>query len=144
MAGNADKEFAGIEGMIGDQEISRWQDKAVEYVDNPSRRDNLLTKAFRKADDNKKHEFISHIWDKVQLLFSLAKDWSNGSYKNISKSAILAIIGGMIYFVSPLDVIPDWLVGLGLVDDAAVLGLVINQMDKELTRYKEWKRNTIT
>lgn len=141
MAENFDKEFAGLEGIIGDQEISRWQERAVEYVDNPSKNENLLTKAFRKAEDNKKHEFINKIWDRIHLLFSLVKDWSNGSYKNISKSAVLAIVGGILYFVSPVDVIPDWLLGLGLVDDAAVLGLLINQMDKELTRYKEWKKN---
>jgi len=141
MAENIGKEFAGLEGIIGDQEISRWQDKAIEYVDNPSKSDNLLNKALRKAEDNKKHEVLNNIWDRMQLLFSLVKDWSNGSYKNISKSAILAIIGGIIYFVSPLDVVPDWLLGLGLVDDAAVLGLIINQLDKELTRYKQWKNN---
>jgi len=141
MAENIGKEFAGLEGIIGDQEISRWQDKAIEYVDNPSKSDNLLNKALRKAEDNKKHEVLNNIWDRMQLLFSLVKDWSNGSYKNISKTAILAIIGGIIYFVSPLDVVPDWLLGLGLVDDAAVLGLIINQLDKELTRYKQWKNN---
>lgn len=141
MSEKSDSEFGGLDGIIGDQEISRWKDKAVEYVENPSKSKNLLNKAVQKAAGNKKYEHINIIWDRIQLLFSLVKDWSSGSYKSISKSAILAVIGGIIYFVSPVDVIPDWLAGLGMIDDAAVLGLIINQMDKELVRYNEWKKN---
>ncbi len=135
--------FEEIEGLIGDQEINRWEKKAQGYIDNPKKTESLLSKVLKKAEDSKHHEVISSIWDKIHLLFSLVRDWSNGAYKDISKSAILAIIGGLIYFVSPIDVVPDFWVGLGLVDDAAVLGLIINQLDKELIRYKEWKKHVL-
>jgi uncharacterized membrane protein YkvA (DUF1232 family) len=55
----------------------------------------------------------------------LVRDWSSGGYRQISKSALLAITVVLIYFVSPIDVVPDWIIGLGLIDDAAVLGLII-------------------
>jgi len=73
------------------------------------------------------------------LLFSLLKDWTSGTYKDISTSAIIIVIIAIIYFVYPVDFVPDWLVGLGLVDDAAVFGLVVNQINKELLSYKKWK-----
>ncbi|NLI91560.1 MAG: DUF1232 domain-containing protein [Peptococcaceae bacterium] len=134
-----EQEFSDVGELIGDQEIERWKDRAKEYVDDPVKTETLLSKALRKAEKSKNNEVFGNIWDKVQLLFSLVRDWSNGTYRSISKTALLAIIGGLIYFVSPVDVIPDFIVGLGLVDDAAVLGLIINQLDKELTRYKQWK-----
>lgn len=137
----SEKDFNNIKGLIGDQEINRWEKKANEYIHNPEKTENLLDKVLKKAEDSKHHEVMKGIWDKIHLLFSLVRDWSNGTYKNISKSAIIAVIAGLIYFVSPIDVVPDFLVGLGLVDDAAVLGLIINQLDKELIRYQEWKKH---
>lgn len=133
-----ENEFKGIE-LIGDQEIGRWQTKAKEYVDNPKKTENLLSRAVRKAENSKQNEVISSIWNQINLLFSLVRDWINGDYRSISKAALITIIAGLIYFVSPLDVVPDWLVGLGLVDDAAILGIIINQLDKELAKYKGWK-----
>lgn len=35
------------------------------------------------------------------------------------------IYGGIAYTLSPVDLIPDWIPGLGLVDDAAVLPGII-------------------
>lgn len=140
---NTENQFEAREGIIREEEIVRWQNKAEEYVDNPERTENLLNKALIKAEDNKQNEGIKNLWDKIQLLFSLVKDWTHGDYRKISKTAILTVIGGLIYFVTPIDVIPDFLVGLGLVDDAAILGLIINQLDKELVKYKSWKNNGV-
>ena len=46
----------------------------------------------------------------------------------------------MAYLVSPLDVIPDFIL-FGFVDDAAVFGLVVSAFQSELEDYKEWKKN---
>jgi uncharacterized membrane protein YkvA (DUF1232 family) len=51
---------------------------------------------------------------------------------------MIAIIMGLLYFVSPIDFVPDFLPG-GLIDDAFVLGLIIRQIKTDLYKYKEWK-----
>jgi uncharacterized membrane protein YkvA (DUF1232 family) len=131
--------FDGIEEIVGDQETEHWKNRAKEYVGNPVKTEGLITKAIRKAENNKQEQVINNIWDKIHLLFALVRDWTSGDYRRIAKSSIIAIVAGLIYFVSPLDIVPDWIVGFGFVDDAAVLGLIINQLDKELVKYKEWK-----
>ena len=140
-ADNKNREFIYHGIITGDEQIGPWRKEAEEYVENPTKTEGLLSRALRKAEINKKNEAFQTIWTQIQLLFSLVRDWANGSYKNISKSTIAIIIAGLLYFVSPLDIIPDWVVGLGLVDDITVLGLIINQLNKELHRYKLWKNN---
>jgi len=78
----------------------------------------------------------------LRALGSMVRDWSRGSYRGVSKKALMLTAGAALYFVSPLDVIPDWLLGLGQVDDVAVLGLWLSMIRGEVSNYRLW-RDTI-
>jgi uncharacterized membrane protein YkvA (DUF1232 family) len=96
-----------------------------------------LEEGFAKARENKGK--LTDVWEKMQLLFSLAKDYANGTYNNVSRASIVAIIGSLLYFISPLDVIPDFILGLGFIDDAFIIGYVFNKVAKELEKYQAWR-----
>lgn len=117
----------------------KFLSKAKKYVDNPQETEHLLKKTDKKAKANKAS--FSGIWGKFQLLLDLVKSWSTGEYREISKKSILFIIASILYFVSPIDIIPDFLIGLGIVDDAAVIAFAIKQLSDELEKYKSWKHN---
>ena len=53
--------------------------------------------------------------------------------------SIVIFVGALIYIISPIDLIPDYLIGLGQIDDAAILGLSLFFLEKELRKYEEWK-----
>jgi uncharacterized membrane protein YkvA (DUF1232 family) len=119
-------------------QYEKWESKAKEYAEDKSKAAGLLQDAMKKAE-GKKTGPIGEIWEKLQLLFSILKDWLNGSYKDISKSSITIILLGLLYFVMPVDIVPDWIISLGFLDDAAVLGFIINQVNQNLEEYKVWK-----
>ncbi len=96
-----------------------------------------IQEGFKKATQNEGS--LSHVWEKVQLLLSLAKDYTNGTYNDVSRTSIIAIIASLLYFVSPLDVIPDFILGLGFIDDAFILGYVYKKLTKEIDKYQAWK-----
>ena len=82
---------------------------------------------------------LTTVWSKLQLFFGLAKDYANDNYKEISNTSVVAVVGGLLYFISPLDVIPDFILGLGFLDDAFIIGYVFNKVAKELDQYQKWK-----
>ena len=51
----------------------------------------------------------------------------------------LTIFGALAYFLIPTDAIPDIIPGLGLVDDASVVALVVHRLQGELTRYRQFR-----
>lgn len=82
---------------------------------------------------------LSQLRDDVRLLQSLCLAWWRGEYRAISPKALITVVAGLLYFVSPLDAIPDWLLGVGFLDDIAVLGWVLKTVADELARFKAWR-----
>jgi uncharacterized membrane protein YkvA (DUF1232 family) len=119
--------------------LKRFEEKAKKYTDNPKEINGLLKKALHKANDKKGS--LTEVWDKLQLFFELIKAWSKGEYHDISKKTIIIIVATVIYFVSPIDLIPDFIVGLGIFDDVALIGFTAKQISTELERFKIWKDN---
>jgi uncharacterized membrane protein YkvA (DUF1232 family) len=76
----------------------------------------------------------------IGLLFSLVKDYLNGSYKSVPWTAIAGIVGALLYVFSPIDLIPDIIPVLGLTDDAAVVGLCLAGLAADLKTYSNWKK----
>jgi len=102
---------------------------------------NKLQKAFQKAKLNK--DGLATVWEKLQLFFSLIKDYSQGHYTQMPIRSVIAILASLLYFLSPLDFIPDFILGLGFMDDVYILTLVYKQVAKDLALYEAWKKKII-
>jgi uncharacterized membrane protein YkvA (DUF1232 family) len=120
------------------KEQQEYEKKAWDFIDNKQKTDGLLKQALTKAE--KRKGTLGEAWDKLQLLIDLVKSYSKGEYRSVSKSTMITIIGALIYFISPLDAIPDFIVGLGFLDDAAVIGYTLKKISAELDEYKKWKK----
>jgi uncharacterized membrane protein YkvA (DUF1232 family) len=85
---------------------------------------------------------LRRLFEDFKLLFSLIRDYWKGNYRDVSLSSILLFSLAVIYILSPVDIIPDFYLGIGQLDDAAVLLLCLNFLEKDLYKYKAWKINS--
>jgi uncharacterized membrane protein YkvA (DUF1232 family) len=72
-------------------------------------------------------------------LIPLIKDYWKGTYRDISAKSIVIFVVALAYIISPIDLIPDYIIGLGQIDDAVILGLSLYFLEKDFRKYKEWK-----
>lgn len=84
---------------------------------------------------------LSSVTDDLKVLLALGNAWWRGDYRAISSQALLAVVAALLYFVSPFDAIPDWLLGIGYLDDIAVLGWLMSTWQGELQAFREWRAN---
>ena len=77
------------------------------------------------------------------LLTDYVSDIIHGRYHEYNKSSIILALAGLIYVVSPLDVIPDFL-PLGFLDDITIITWAIAKIAGELSKYSQWKSTLIS
>ena len=119
--------------------FKKSESKASVILKDKAKAGDTIKEALGKAITNKSD--LEGVWAKMLLLFAVAKDYVNGDYTEIPKRSVIAILGGLIYFLSPIDVVPDFVPVLGFIDDIFVLNLVYKQVLKDLEKYKIWKDN---
>ncbi|MCY9078303.1 YkvA family protein [Bacillus inaquosorum] len=90
-------------------------------------------KAVLKRKNRKK--CIQHI----TVFFQMLRDWRNGDYPRSQVKTLLLLSAAILYIAMPLDIIPDVILGLGIIDDAAVLGLIWTLIKKEMSQYEKWR-----
>lgn len=117
------------------------ENRATVILNDKSKANKTIKDALGKAMTNK--GALDGVWEKMVLLFGVAKDYVNGDYTEIPKRSIVAVLGGIVYFLSPIDVIPDFVPFLGFFDDIFILNLVYKQVLKDLEKYKEWKDSQV-
>ncbi|MEJ1238823.1 DUF1232 domain-containing protein [Chryseolinea sp. T2] len=78
---------------------------------------------------------------KLQLftLGRLARAYAVGEYREVPWRTMLVVLAAVIYFVNPLDLVPDMIPIAGLTDDFAVLVWVYNSLGTEIEKFQAWE-----
>ncbi len=113
--------------------------RAAGYAKDAGKLNDLLDRASRKADSAKQR--LTGVRDSLQACLRLLRAYAGGRYRAIPWASLVSIIAAVIYFVMPLDFIPDFLLAIGLIDDAALLGWVLSSFKTDIDKFIEWELN---
>lgn len=74
---------------------------------------------------------VAKIWDEVQVLWRFIRD------PNVAWGKRATAIGSLIYLISPLDAVPDFIPAGGLLDDVAVILFVAQMLAESLKAHAD-------
>ena len=77
----------------------------------------------------------------VPVMISLVRACIRKEYTDIPVGSVIAILGALIYFLSPIDLIPDSIPVIGYVDDAAVINFCWDMVKPDADEYRKWREN---
>jgi uncharacterized membrane protein YkvA (DUF1232 family) len=116
-----------------------YRTRARSMLRDPHALEALATEA-RNQVTNSPSSRIRELGDQIKRLGRLIRAYANGSYRDISVGNIAMVVAAVLYFVTPLDLVPDAIPGAGLLDDATVLAFVLARLDHELAQFAAWER----
>ena len=124
--------------------FARLKESASAYLRDPEKLRDLVQKAKRKADAAGASGPLKDMWQSLLSLIRLLRAYAGGQYRNVPAKSLVLIVAGILYFVMPIDVIPDFVIGLGFLDDAAVLAWVVSSVRTVVSDFEKWESSRPT
>ena len=106
-------------------------------VSSPEKLLGLVSKAANFATSNSAS--LAKVADSLKTALRLLSHYASGDYRDISLQSLGLLVASIIYLIMPLDAMPDFIIGLGLTDDAALLAWTLRSIMDDLERYTIWE-----
>ena len=90
---------------------------------------------------NGSHKQINELLEHVQLFLRMIKKSFSGEYSSFSNKTLLSLVFGLLYFVTPLDVVPDFIPLLGFSDDLSIIYFILKNFKSDIEAFKVWEFN---
>ena len=117
--------------------LASAESKAKKLVRSPQKTYDAAEKADQKA--RKSRTKLGEAWTKLTGFIRMAKAWSKGDYKKVSLKTMIIVVAGVLYFLNPFDIIPDFIPLLGYLDDVTVIGFIANAVSKDVEKFLDWE-----
>jgi uncharacterized membrane protein YkvA (DUF1232 family) len=109
-------------------------------LQSPERLLDLVANAQPKAGQDRGGR-LAGVFDSITASFRLIKAYAAGEYRQISLESMALIVASIIYFVIPFDAVPDFILGLGLLDDAALLAWTFRSVAQDIEAFIGWEKD---
>lgn len=126
--------------VAGSAFFKKFLGKAEYYINQPTLLRKLLLDAYTKAQQKNELGSLAHeAWTTLQTLFRLIKASMAGEYTGVPATTLMAAVAVLIYFISPIDLIPDFIPVVGLIDDVALIAWFSLTIKTEIDKFHEWE-----
>jgi uncharacterized membrane protein YkvA (DUF1232 family) len=109
---------------VNSKEFKKARSKAEEYARDPEKAKKLVDEALKKAREKRRGP-LGEVWQYLTAIIRLVRAYIRHEYTDVPWETLVLSIAAIIYFVSPIDLIPDFIPVAGYVDDAAVIAFVV-------------------
>src|SRR4030095_1523323 len=119
----------------------KYRRRAEKILEDPGRLNRLIEEGVQKAETHK--EKLQGLFQSLMALFRLVKAYAVGEYRAVPWKSMMAAVTALVYFIYPLDFIPDFLLP-GFLDDALVVGWVLSSIKQDLDIFIFWEKMNAT
>lgn len=114
---------------------------AEKILQDPEKLSHLLRVAREKLKDVKADGQVHAALEKMKTFLRMVKAYRNGEYNMLPWKSLLSIVAGLVYFVMPLDLVPDFVPVLGFLDDFTIIIWIFNSFRSDIEAFEAWEMN---
>ena len=125
---------------LSDQDLDHFQgivNKAKSAMEGEHTAEAIEAAAKQLIDDARSGELPDFIGERLEKLETIINMVGDEEWQ-LSDEDRSRVLGALVYFCDPEDLIPDHIPGLGFLDDAIYVEIVIRELRAEIDSYEEF------
>jgi uncharacterized membrane protein YkvA (DUF1232 family) len=116
-----------------------YLEKANDIAGEDSKLQKLLKNVGERLNAVSQNPKVQTALEPIMIFKRMIQAHRSGKFKVSSKTLGLIVLG-LVYFVTPIDIIPDFMPILGFTDDLSVILAVFNSVKHEVEDFLNWEK----
>ena len=128
--------------MSKESSIKEYISKAKKIINDDEKLKKLIEdvlKKLREISSDKKTS--AKLNDSLRLFIRIINAYTSKEYTYVPWKTICLIVAGLIYFIYPVDLIPDFIPVSGLIDDIALIAWIYESIQDDIDNFLEWEKS---
>ncbi|CAD5255288.1 MULTISPECIES: YkvA family protein [unclassified Imperialibacter] len=125
--------------------LSSYERKAERVLRDGDRVDKIIGSVSSKLGEiTQSNERLSGFVGRIKVISRMVKNYISGNYRVMPWKSIVLLVAGLIYFITPIDLIPDFIPALGLIDDISMIAFIYRSLKQDIDEYLLWERDNFS
>jgi uncharacterized membrane protein YkvA (DUF1232 family) len=122
--------------------LSAYEKKAEKVLQDEGRVNKIIGSVSSKIRDvAENNDQLKGFVARLRVISRMVKSYISGRYRVMPWKSIVLLVAGLIYFITPLDLIPDFIPALGLVDDVSMIAFIYRSLKQDIDEYLLWEKD---
>jgi uncharacterized membrane protein YkvA (DUF1232 family) len=117
-----------------------YLDKSQQIAGEDGKLVKLLKNVGERLSQVSHHPKVQTALGPIMIFKRMIQAHRSGKFK-VSPKSLGLIVLGLVYFITPIDIIPDFMPLLGFTDDLAVILAVFNSVKHEVDEFLNWEKS---
>lgn len=123
--------------------IKKSAKKAEKIAKEPGKLKKLLQDAGEKlAKFDTENKTFTSLLTQLSVFMRMVRAYVNKEYPALPWRSLVSIVAAILYFIMPLDLIPDYIPIAGFMDDMALLAWVYRSIESDVEDFLKWETET--
>ena len=128
--------------MSKESSIKEYISKAKKIINDDEKLKKLIEDVLKKLKEISSDKKTSaKLNDSLRLFIRIINAYTSKQYTYVPWKTICLIVAGLIYFIYPVDLIPDFIPVSGLIDDIALITWIYESIQDDIDNFLEWEKS---
>ena len=129
--------------MSKESSIKEYISKAKKIINDDEKLKKLIEDVLKKLKEISSDKKTSaKLNDSLRLFIRIINAYTSKEYTYVPWKTICLIVAGLIYFIYPVDLIPDFIPVSGLIDDIALIAWIYESIQDDIENFLEWEKTS--
>ncbi|TPG61728.1 YkvA family protein [Hymenobacter nivis] len=119
--------------------------RATKLLGRPFKVVTILNEVATKlANEESKDNKFKQLLNVALTLVRLVRRYASGDYREVSTTTIVSGLAVLLYVLSPIDLVPDFIPVIGFLDDLSLISWFVGKFQDEIIKFQYWEKSQET